>query len=106
MDKLKIADKKLTIHGADLNYSKQDYTGAQFRKFNFATNSSSYVNLIVPNGYLQDETEANMQKFKNKALGFMYTTNSENLSIAGSKKIRVGEVIVSDNIYQSLKINK
>lgn len=108
MDKLKIDDKKLVVSGVDLNYSKQNYTQAQFRKFNFVTNT--YANsatdcvpeLFIPNGYLQTQSEENIEKYKNKALGLMYTTHSgnsdteETLKI-GSKDVRVGEIVCNDN---------
>jgi len=90
MDKLKIDNKCLAIHGSDLNYSKQGFTSAKFNKFNFATNTNAKVNLIVPNGYLQTENEENAEQFKNKALGFMYTTREVN-------NVRVGEVVISNS---------
>ncbi len=96
MDKLKINNKKLSIHGVDLNYSKQDYTGAQFRKFNFASNSNAGVDLIIPNGYEQTNDEANIQQYKNKALETMYTLNKNNLLIATNKAVRIGDVVISD----------
>jgi len=89
MDRLKIDNKRLSIHGSDLNYSKQGFTSAKFNKFNFATNTNAKVNLIVPNGYLQTENEENAEQFKNKALGFMYTTRQIN-------NARIGEVVISN----------
>lgn len=93
MDRLKIDNKQLSIHGVDLNYSKQEYTGAQFRKFNFAANDSSEVCLIIPNGYEQD---SNIDKYKNKALQTMYTLNKDDLLVDTNRSVRVGEVIVSN----------
>jgi len=90
MDKLKIDNKRLSIHGSDLNYSKQGFTSAKFNKFNFATNTNAKVNLIVPNGYDYTENEANIEQFRNKALGFMYTTRQTN-------GVRVGEVVISNS---------
>lgn len=96
MDKLKIEDKKLVIHGADLNYSKQGYTQAQFRKFVFATNCTAYCNLVIPNGYEQTDDESNIQKYQNNALGLMYKLDDSDYSIATGKSIRVGEVVLQN----------
>lgn len=94
MDRLKIEDKKLAIHGVDLNYSKQNFMSAQFRKFNFATNNEANVNLIIPSGY---EQNSNISKYENTDLGLMYTLNDSVLRVENSKNIRVGEVVISDN---------
>lgn len=102
MDKLKIEDKKLAIHGVDLNYSKQGYTQAQFRKFVFATNSSANCNLIIPNGYEQTESESNISKYQNNALGLMYKTDDKGYEIPSGKSIRVGEVILSDSEVENV----
>ena len=97
MDRLKIDNKRLSIHGADLNYSKQGFTSAKFNKFNFATNAN--VNLIVPNGYEYTENEANIEQFRNKALGFMYTTRQSN-------GVRVGEVVISNEKVDGKYVEK
>lgn len=102
MDKLKISDKKLAIHGVDLNYTKQGYTQAQFRKFVFATNITANSNLIIPTGYEQTESESNISKYQNNALGLMYKTDSTDYKIAPNKSIRVGEVILSDSEVENV----
>ena len=107
MDSLKIEDKKLKIYGVDLSYSKDGYTGAEFRKFKFSTNRDAKVNLVVPNGV--NVNKEDISKYKNGALDLIYTVDNTNYSTSGETKIRVGQIILSgeeDRTEDTLQNNK
>ena len=100
---------KLSVHGLNANYSKNDYEGAKLQYFEIVKTMNNNVDVYIPNGY---EYGSNNEHLKDEKLGFVYkyinveeTIREGNVLTSNSKNALINNQLKNDVINKGDKEN-
>ena len=89
---LTISNQSLIMTGFELKYSKANYQEAQMRYLTLSKNINDLVDLIVPNGYLEDSTPS----ISTLGIVYNYDTTSQN-KVGTVETYQDGNLTVDDS---------